>query len=218
MRIHLKIMAKGVTIPFDHQHLLTGTIHKWMGWNKEHGKVSLYVFSILDGAKATTAGLKFEKDSSFFISSYDEAIIKQIVAGIQLDPTMFKGLKVYEIIIQEDPDLSNRELFFAASPIFIKRKIEDKVEHIFYNDPRANEFLKETLETKMQEVGLVDETLEIRFATSYPRAGTKKITYNGIENKASWCPVFIKGKKETKLFAWKVGVGNSTGIGFGAIK
>jgi CRISPR/Cas system endoribonuclease Cas6 (RAMP superfamily) len=29
--------------------------------------------------------------------------------------------------------------------------------------------------------------------------------------------VIIEGKPETKLFAWDVGIGNSTGIGFGAI-
>jgi CRISPR/Cas system endoribonuclease Cas6 (RAMP superfamily) len=34
----------------------------------------------------------------------------------------------------------------------------------------------------------------------------------------NWCPIIIKGKPETKLFAWNVGLGNSTGIGFGAIK
>jgi CRISPR-associated endoribonuclease Cas6 len=44
------------------------------------------------------------------------------------------------------------------------------------------------------------------------------IIYKGIANKANWCPVIIKGRPETKLFAWNVGLGNSTGIGFGAIK
>jgi CRISPR-associated endoribonuclease Cas6 len=70
----------------------------------------------------------------------------------------------------------------------------------------------------MDQVGLLDDTIEISFDTSYINAGTKKITYKGVENKASWCPVIIKGKPETKLFAWNVGLGNSTGIGFGAIK
>lgn len=29
MRIHLKIYSGNSIIPFNHQHLLVGTIHKW---------------------------------------------------------------------------------------------------------------------------------------------------------------------------------------------
>jgi CRISPR-associated endoribonuclease Cas6 len=70
----------------------------------------------------------------------------------------------------------------------------------------------------MQKAGIIDDSLQIYFEVDYPRAGTKKITYNGVQNRASWCPVVIKALPETKLFAWNVGMGNSTGIGFGAIK
>ncbi|WP_159519546.1 CRISPR-associated endoribonuclease Cas6 [Sunxiuqinia indica] len=198
--------------------MLTGTIHKWLGWNEEHGKVSLYSFSQLEGGKATPNGLRFERSISFFFSSHDSNLIKKLIAGIQLDSTMFHGMTVSEIILQEDPDLSDRDLFFTASPIFIKRRVEEKVDHILFDDPRANTCLKETLLTKMEEAGIADESFDIRFETTYPKAGTKKITYNGIQNRANWCPVIIEGKPETKLFAWNVGLGNSTGIGFGAIK
>ncbi|PKP53187.1 MAG: CRISPR-associated endoribonuclease Cas6 [Bacteroidetes bacterium HGW-Bacteroidetes-1] len=218
MRIYLKIAAQGITIPYEHQTLLTGVIHKWIGYNNEHGKVSLYSFSQLEGAKATPKGLKFEKDSLFFISSFKEELLKKILKGVQQDASMFHGLNVKELIIEEDPDFSNRERFYAASPIFIKRSFDGRVDHILYTDSRANVFLKETLETKMKIVGLKDDDLKIVFDLNYPKAGTKKITYNGVDNKANWCSVLIKGKPETKLFAWNVGLGNSTGIGFGAIK
>jgi len=218
MRIHVKIKTTNGIIPFDHQPLLTGTIHKWLGLNDEHGELSLYSFSQLDGGKAIANGLKFERGTSFFFSSHNPTLIKRIIGGIQADPTMFHGLAVLEVIIQEDPDLSDRELFFVASPIFIKRRNGEKVDHIIYNDQRANDCLMETLLSKMQKAGINDETLRIRFENNYPKVGTKKITYNGVQNRASWCPVVIEGKPGTKLFAWNVGLGNSTGIGFGAIK
>lgn len=205
-------------IPFDHQSMLTGAIHKWLGWNEEHGNVSLYSFSQLEGGKATANGLHFGRGSSFFFSSHNSDLIRKMIAGIQADPTMFHGMTVTEIIIQEDPDLSDRNQFFIGSPIFIKRQVGLKVDHIFFDDPRANTCLTETLQTKMKIAGIIDESLTIRFDTSYPKAGTKKITYNGVQNRVSWCPVIIEGKAETKLFAWNVGLGNSTGIGFGAIK
>jgi len=218
MRILLKIRTTNKIIPFDHQTLLTGSIHKWLGWNEEHGEVSLYSFSRLEGGKNTPKGLQFTSETYFFISSFDPELIKKLIAGIQSDPTMFYGLTVSEIIIQEDPDLSERTLFHVASPIFLKRRVGEKIEHIVYDDVRADGCLKETLLTKMAKAGIADDSFNIRFEKNYPKAGTKKITYNNVQNRASWCPVVIEGKPETKLFAWNVGLGNSTGIGFGAIK
>jgi len=58
----------------------------------------------------------------------------------------------------------------------------------------------------------------VRFDLSYHRAGTKLVTYKNIKNRANWCPVIINGKAETKSFAWEVGLGNSTGVGFGGVK
>lgn len=221
MRIHIKTTPSENLIPFDHQKKLTGTIHKWIGKNNlEHGNRSLYSFSILSNAKMNTkkSGLEFKSGSSFFISSHEESLLKQIVFSIQKDPTMFCGLKVREITIQENPDLSGVSHFFAASPILIKRTEGDNTKHYAYNENKTAELLKETLQGKMKKAGLADETLEICFDQSYHAAKTKVVHYNGIKNKANICPVIIKGKPETKAFAWNVGIGNSTGIGFGAIK
>ena len=44
------------------------------------------------------------------------------------------------------------------------------------------------------------------------------VTYNGIKNRASLVPIVIEGTTEQITFAWSVGLGNSTGIGFGALK
>lgn len=218
MRLHLSIKTSNEIIPFNHQHLLTGTIHKWLGMNKEHGSVSLYSFSWLNGGKKIAHGLRFGSGTTFFFSSHLPDLIKRLISGIKNDPTMFSGFTVSEIVIQKDPELLNQDIFYPASPIFIKRKEGEKVDHIEYVDARANACLKETLLTKMIKAGINDDDFEMRFDTTYPKAGTKKISYNNVENRANWCPVVIKGNPEVKLFAWNVGLGNSTGIGFGAIK
>jgi CRISPR-associated endoribonuclease Cas6 len=218
MRIYLKIKSNNQIVPFNHQHLLTGAIHKWLGWNKEHGEVSLYSFSRLENGRKANKGLCFEQGSAFFFSSANNDIIQTIIAGIQNDPEMFHGLKVEEIIIQEDPDFTEKDTFYIASPIFIKRKEGERIEHIIYSDQRANDCLKQTLLTKMEQAGLSDDTIDIKFKTDYPKAGTKLITYKNIKNRTNWCPVIIKAKPETKAFAWNVGLGNSTGVGFGAVK
>lgn len=219
MRIHLKINANGVTIPFNHQHMLTGTIHKWIGINDEHGKTSLYSFSRLEGAIKYYDELKFKDQAYLFFSSIDEDLIKKLISGIRTDNKLFNGLEVKEIIIQEDPDLSDRSLFLAASPILIKRLENNSVRHILYNDPNAGTYLKETIDKKMGIAGLdFDDSLEITFDCKNTSSKTMMISYKGIMNRVSWCPVFISANSETKKFIWNVGLGNSTGIGLGAIR
>jgi len=218
MRVYLRIKATDKIVPFNHQHFLTGTIYKWLGWNDEHGNLSLYSFSRLFGGKNSPEGLLFKNDASLFFSSYHPELIKKIITGIKKDPTMFEGLIVNDIIILEDPDLTTRECFYPGSPIFIKRRIDNNIVHIPYSDPRSSDFLLETLKSKMEKAGLSDDSLEISFLNNLSEASTKMVSYKGINNRASWCPVMIKGKPETKVFAWNVGLGNSTGIGFGAIK
>lgn len=222
MRIHLKISSDGSVVPFDHQKQLTGTIHKWIGKeNIEHGNISLYSFSTLTGGEKSIKGkgLVFDENSSFFISAYDSILIKSIIKSVQSDSTMFNGLKVSEIVIQENPDFSDTDYFWVASPVLIKRKVEEgRVKHYVYEEFETASFLAETLRTKMNKVGMEDDTLDIHFDQTYPKAKCRVVHYDGIKNKANICPVIIKGKPETKVFAWNVGIGNSTGIGLGAIK
>lgn len=218
MRLHLKTTPNKSPVPFNYQQKLVGTIHKWLGNNSIHGAISLYSFSWLKGGRKEGDALRFANGASMFISFFDDNYIRKIARSILDDPEMFCGLVVTSITIEDSPMIDDRELFFCASPIFIKRNhTNGTINHYNFTDPQANQFLKETLLSKMKIAGLEDETLDIRFDTSYSKKKLKLVRYHGIGNKASICPIIIKGKPATKLFAWNVGVGNSTGIGFGAI-
>ena len=218
MRIHLRTTPNTSPVPFDYQQKLVGTIHKWIGDNAIHDKISLYSFSWLNGGRMSDNLLQFQNGATMFISFHDESIIRKIVKTILDDPEMFCGLRVTDITIEEEASVENRELFYCASPIFIKRKLEDGTTKQYnYNDQEANTLLKETLVSKMKEAGLEDDSLDIKFDLSFNKKKLKLIHYHGIGNKASLCPIIIKAKPETKLFAWNVGIGNCTGIGFGAI-
>ena len=218
MRIHLKTTANTNPVPFDYQQKLVGTIHKWIGNNTIHDKISLYSFSWLNGGRMINNALQFSNGASMFISFYDDNVIKRIVRTILNAPEMFCGLAVTDITFDDESQLSERELFMCASPIFIKRKLENgSIKQYTYSDEQANLYLKETLLSKMKEAGIEDDSLDIRFDLSYKNKKTKLVRYHGIGNKANFCPVIIKAKPETKLFAWNVGIGNCIGIGFGAI-
>lgn len=219
MRIHINTSTNTSEVPFDHIPLLAGTLHKWIGVNNEqHGKTSLHSFSWLQGGRKGNGGLYFPKGANFFISAYDEGLIKQVVRGAMDQPELFSGMQVEEIRIQNTPTFEGQEEYFSvASPVLIKRKEGEHVKHCLFDDPEANEALTQSIQKKMSIAGIDDSGVSIRFDPEYRSAHTKLVNYNGIKNRASVCPVIIKGSPEQIAFAWNVGVGNSTGIGFGAL-
>lgn len=60
--------------------------------------------------------------------------------------------------------------------------------------------------------------VSVRIDKTFEKAHIKLIDYKGILNKVNMCPVIISGSQEQIAFAWSVGLGFSTGIGFGALK
>lgn len=220
MRIAIDFSANKARIPYSHQHLLTGVIHKWLGENTLHGKLSLYSFSRLEGVKSTKEGLVFGDNGRFYFSAHDPEVVNTLIRGIFRDKTMFSGMSVDEIQVVENPDFTDvTQMHFAiGSPILIKRTIDNASKHFVYTDQQTDMLLKETLLLKMEMAGLEDESLTICFDRNYPKASTKLVDYDGIKNRANWCPVIVTGKPDTLLFAWNVGLGSSTGIGFGALK
>jgi CRISPR-associated endoribonuclease Cas6 len=220
MRIHLKTTPNTEIVSFDYQQKLIGVLHKWLRQNDLHSKISLYSYSWLINGKAFgSKGLRFLQGASWFISFYDDTYLKTIINTILESPEMFSGMRVIDITIQENPDLTDQELFKLGSPILIKRyDAEGKEKHYTFEDSESSILLKETLVHKMQVAGLEpDNMFDIYFDQSYEKKRTKKVNIHNIGNKANVCPIIIKGKPETKLFAWLVGLGSCTGSGFGSI-
>ncbi|MCH5598024.1 CRISPR-associated endoribonuclease Cas6 [Niabella ginsengisoli] len=78
--------------------------------------------------------------------------------------------------------------------------------------------MTETLQSKLKHANLNTDGVAVEFDSNFPNPRTKLIKYGEINNKVNLCPIIIKGSKEQIAFAWNVGVGNSTGIGFGSLK
>lgn len=218
MRIHIETTKNTETIPFNYQSFLTGCLHKWIGKNEMHDEVSLYSFSWLNGKKTINKGLQFNEGATFFISSPDNTLIQMIIDGVKKNPDIAFGMRAKEIILQPDPEFDSSTIFHPASPILIKRWNEDKTKHYTYMDAESNELLTETLQTKLKKAGKAHENIKVEFSDDYRNKKIKTIYYNKIGNKVSMSAVKITGSPEQLAFAWNVGMGNSTGIGFGALK
>lgn len=219
MRLYLKVTRNNKPVPFNYQSFITGAIHKWLGNNEHHGALSLYSFSWFENVTTRkNTGIMLNNDSCFFISAFEEDLIKKIIKGIMIDPSICFGSEVAEIQIVDTPAFSSSEKFFVGSPVFIKRRFDNSEKHITYDHPQCNDYLTETLQKKLKAANLPSENIQVRFDPSYSSPKTKIIKYKEISNRVNICPVIIEGSSEQIAFAWNVGIGNSTGVGFGALK
>lgn len=218
MRIHLTTTPNTETVPFNYQAKLIGSVHKWLGNNEIHNRISLYSFSWLMYGKKEGNGLSFRNGSYWFISFYDSKYIKKIIQTILDSPEMFCGMKVTDVTIEDIPDLSHKNYFLLGSPVFVKRLENGRYRHYTYEDPEICSLMEDTLRHKMELAGLPDDpSLKISFDLSYPKKKCKLVKIHHIENKCNMCPVIIHGKPETKAFAWATGIGNLTGSSLGSI-
>lgn len=226
MRISIKTSPSSQIIPFNHQHLFIGVIQKWFGPNDFHSTTSLYSFSSLMGGTIANGGLVFKNGAEFFITCWNDEQAIMLFKGVRQLPDMFCGLRVEEVVICNTPDMNEKTHFQLGSPIFIKRtEFENNRKaypYYMYDNEVSNALLEETLRTKMEKAGIPNEPFSIRFDTSYRNKKTRKADYmskgHSVTIRASICPVIIEGSVLVKEFAWSVGLGSSTGIGFGALK
>ena len=151
MRLHLRTTETVEEVPFNYQNILTGALHKWIGQNSVHDSLSLYSFSWLNGGKVQKNGLRFEQGAHFFIGAHDKTLLNQIIYGIRQNPEIAYGLIVNEIIIEEDPIFSSERKFIAASPIFIKRRVNDTEKHFEFHEAESAILLTETLKNKLKK-------------------------------------------------------------------
>lgn len=219
MRVYLSMTKNKELIPFNYQHLLTSVIHKWIGKDNDvHGQENIISFSWLQNTKAENMGLNLKYDSFFFISAADDDLIRKIVKGVIDNPNMFCGIVVKDIQIAKTPSFSVETRFVMASPVLLKWKEGDNIRHVTIEDTDFEEKLNINFRNKLKKAGIPFDGMEICIDSSSTYKRTKKITYKRIENRASLVPIIIKGTQEQIEYAWNVGLGNSTGIGFGALK
>lgn len=221
MRIYLHLTPNTEPVPFNYQQNLVGAFHKWLGENELHDDISLYSLSWLQGSRTRRdrKGFDFPSGASFSISSPLEDLHQKAIRGIFNDQYIAWGMRVAEVRMCPTPGFGDEHRFLVQSPVLVKRKREDGPHHQYYfpSDKEADELLTQTLQRKLQRSGLSTD-VSVSFDHSYSNPKIKMINYRGIDIKATFCPVIVKGAPTAVAFAWDVGVGNSTGIGFGCLR
>ena len=237
MRLHFRLSPNDRPVPWEYLQNLAGWLHDRLGERTDlHEGTSLYSMSNLSNGRIIRGKLDFEGGSSFFLSSYHDSILVELMSNLlsrkghpsQRDPRRIAwDMYVEEVNIEHTPDFAETATFWAKSPVLLREAREDGTrEHVLFNDDKADSLLTRVLHWKQKKAGLEPAGI-MRFDRSYDKAKSKLVTYSKrlskgekieIKNRASLCPIVVEGGKDVCAFAWNTGAGQSTGIGFGALE
>lgn len=203
-------------LPFEyHEHFLR-LLHKFLGRNNEqHDTLSLYSW-FLCGTRLVDVGFDISQGCSWVFSSWDDAMAQRVATEAMGYNEPFLGLRVASVVEEVELPAQHQRRFLLGSAALVKFHENESTKHLRFDDERASATMTKTLQTKMAKVGMSGD-IEVRFDTMYRNAKTKMITIHNVNNRCNLCPVIITGEPEAVRFAWAVGIGNSTGSGFGGV-
>lgn len=220
MRLHLALSGNTVPVPFTYAAQLAGRFHAWLGDNDVHDGLSLYTISSLSGGKVRSGTLHFPSGAMWRLSFADTALAERVKNGIMANQDVAFGMRVYDVTVQLPPRFSTPYRFEVDAPVLVRRNRDDGGrDHLSWDDPAADEALTRTFRRKLAAAGLEADMASMAFDRTYSRAKTKVVTPKpGLRFKANVCPVLVAGTPEAVQFAWLVGAGEQTGMGFGALR
>lgn len=220
MRLHLQLSGNTAPVPFSHAAQLAGRLHTWLGDNDVHDGLSLYSVSWLSGGKVRSGALHFPNGATWRLSFADSVLAERVKSGIMADQGVAFGMRVYDVTTQLPPRFSTPYRFEVDTPVLVRRNRDDGGrDHLAWDDPSADSALTRTFRRKLTAAGLDSDNAMMAFDRTYPGAKTKVVTPKpDLGFKANVCPVLVAGTSEAVQFAWLVGAGEQTGMGFGALR
>lgn len=222
MRIKINFTKNTTPVGISNQSMVNGFIHKCLGENNEyHDKPSDYSISSLWGGKLNEdkKTLSFENGGFIIVSSIDEDFIDKLLMGVLSNGELFHGMKFCGVNIPNEKFLNGWNHFATLSPFIIKETLDKgKYRFVTLNEPDFSSRVKEYL---LKKINKINPKLDLRdfdvSIPSNPSHKVKKILVKNVINYANQCQISIKCNKEVANLLFNIGIGQSTGSGFGTI-
>jgi CRISPR-associated endoribonuclease Cas6 len=223
MRIKIFLSQNTTEVPVNHQVFLNSYVHKCLGRNNEyHDAKNNYAISSLIGGflneEKQTVG--FKNGAYFTVSSLDLVLINKILIGAMQNPSFGFGMEFKNVEhVSNETFFNGWNHFITLSPFIIKRYIDKKR----YSFVTLDEFdfqtsVKRYLITKLTKI---DKTLDLSdFDIIIPRNNgdkVKKVIVKNVLNLGNFCHISIHTNKKVAELLYNIGIGQSTGSGFGTI-
>ena len=166
-----------------------------------------------------TKTVDFTNGSYFTVSSLDMEFINKLMIGVINNPDFIHGMTFNGVEHIEERFFDGWNYFKTLSPFLIKTYANKKTYSFLTLDDndfenKLEEYLKKKLFSINNKLDLSD------FKVSIPRHvhhKVKKVLVKNVINKANYCHVSIYTNKEVAKILYHIGLGQSTGSGFGTI-
>lgn len=217
-RLRINLTQPTVDVPVNNQHNLNGFIHESFGKNNPyHNSFSDYSISSLQGGKLNgdkkTLSFNSEKPH-FFISGNDDFLKFAVTAFVMSKASMF-GMKFDSVGAFDDFKLNTYfDDIITISPIIVKNNEKKK---ITVNDSEFLECLTLNCQHKLLHAGIDDPTFKMEIINPH-KSKSKCVWVGNVFNPCSNVRLRVYGKKKTRETLYNMGMGGSTGSGFGSVK
>ena len=244
MRIKVNFTKNTSEVPNNNQVVLQ-YVHKCLGRDNEyHDRTSLYNISHLYGGQINANDLNklnFPNGGYFVVSSLDKEFMSNIVLGLLDNPEINYGMKFLNIEHINEKFVDGWNHFATLSPFIIKGYDEKgysfmtldgeykRVDSKWILEPKENyNFQNVVKEYLINKVKKIDDTLDLsdfnvkideldKNGVKHNSHKVKKVYVKNVLNYANQCQVSIHCNRKVAELLYNIGIGQSTGAGFGTI-
>lgn len=202
-------------IPIRNQAGLNSYIHHCLGSNnKYHDSFSDYAISSIQGGKLQDNGILMFSDNPYIqISSENVNFITDIMQGIQKTNILLFDMKFQRFEISNFNVGEYCDTIQTLSPILLKDKNDRK---ITIEDDNWLELLIAKCKSKLAHKGIVDDSFNI-VIRNREKSKKRSVFVGNTFNFCTYTSLKIYGQKKTRETLYNMGLGQSTGCGFGSI-
>lgn len=229
MKLKIVFTKNTTPVPLTYIDNLKGYLHKVIGANnKYHDDISLYSTSTLHGSVIASdkQSYDFAKGAIWYVSSYDYEFITKFVTNIYENTYFAFGMELKSVEFIETKPFNNSGTYYfrIKSPIILRKASSKKGSKEYFTCNHDNSITSKMMnniilkKAKKANLTFNANDFDISFDSNYSGKQTRWTKINNIGNFTSICPIIIKTKNmEILNFIYSVGIGDSTGCGFGFI-
>lgn len=220
MRLKLLFSKNDIPVPLSTQSNVNSFIHANLGTdNKYHDSFSDYSISTLQGGYRRSQDIDYPKGGYVFVTTNNMDFINSLTVGLyngnktHLGWGMeYKGMDIIGLDINKKYDI-----VFTISPILLKdhqtKRLITVKDDIFVDKLKDNCLKKLSRYFTPNQLRTFDITL-----FKGERSKTVNVIVKDIINQCSVVKLVVNGSPKVRETLYGLGLGNSTGCGFGAVK
>lgn len=203
-------------IPIVNQSDLNSFIYRLLGDNNQyHDVFSEYSISSIQGGKLYDGKyLKFEEEPYVQVCSEDVDFVNTLLNGLNVNKYEFFNM-VFDRVEVDNFDIWKKyDKVITISPVIV---YDENRNQISCKDERFIECLKKNCLDKLRHHNINDGSFDIELLNP-DKGKVKRVLVGKRLNIASMCLFKISGRVKSRECLYNLGLGGSTGSGFGAVK